>query len=153
MAKFHIYLNFDGNCAEAFDFYAKVFRVPNLGTHRYGDMLDGSEDVPETTKNLVLHTALQLNEHTQLMGSDIVEALGSDPLKKGNQTYAMIDTESAAEATRLFDELSINAKNIEMNLESTFFAELYASFQDQFGISWMIHFEGNANFGGSPDQH
>lgn len=147
MTKFHIYLNFDGNCAEAFRFYANVFRTPNLGTHLYGEMLDESTDAPKATKDLVLHTALQLNEHTLLMGSDIVEALGSDPLRKGNQTYAMIDTESAAEATRLFEELSVKAQNIEMDLGPTFFAELYASFQDQFGISWMIHFEGNAKFG------
>ncbi len=148
MTKFHIYLNFDGNCDEAFRFYEKVFRRPNLGTHRYGDMPDDTGNTPESLKKLVLHTALQLNEHTLLMGSDIIEAFGSDPLRNGNQTYAMIDTDSPEEAKRIFQELSVNAQNIEMDLEPTFFAELYASFQDQFGISWMVHYEGNAKFGG-----
>ena len=32
---------------------------------------------------------------------------------------------------------------MEIPLGEQFFAELFASFIDQFGIPWMIHFEGN----------
>lgn len=145
MARIHIYLNFDGNCEEAFSFYEKVFNAPNLGIHRYGDMPSENEELLPPIKNLVLNTALQINEHTMLMGSDIVEMFGSQPLKKGNQTYAMIDTDTADEARRIYADLSKNSPMIEMPLERTFFAELYASFQDQFGIWWMIHFEGDVS--------
>jgi len=38
MAKLHAYLNFDGNCEEAFNFYEKVFNTKNPGFMRYGDI-------------------------------------------------------------------------------------------------------------------
>ena len=81
-----------------------------------------------------------------LMGSDVVEGFGHK-LTNGNSIYIMLDVASADEAKDLFDSLSAGAKLIEMPLEETFFAELYSSFQDQFGINWMIHFEGNKKMG------
>jgi len=33
MAKLHAYLNFDGNCEEAFTFYEKVFQTKKSGIH------------------------------------------------------------------------------------------------------------------------
>lgn len=147
MARIHIYLNFDGNCEEAFRFYEKVFQSPNLGIFRYGDMPsdNDSEELPASIKDKVLHTALQINEHSMLMGSDIAEMFGSHPLKKGNQTYAMVEPDTIEDTQRIYNELSAEALEIEMPLERTFFAELYASLQDQFGIWWMIHYEGNAS--------
>ena len=55
----------------------------------------------------------------------------------------MLDVDNPAEAHQLYDRLSVNAKSLEMPLAEQFFAELYASFIDQFGTPWMIHFEGN----------
>ncbi|RAV29069.1 VOC family protein [Sinomicrobium soli] len=149
MAKIHAYLNFDGNCEEAFRFYEKVFHTQNLGTHRYCDMPggDGAPEIPDEIKDRVLHTAIRINESTMLMGSDIVEGMVGLPVHEGNQTYIMLDTESAGEAESLYKALADGAKNIEMKLEPTFFAELYASFQDRFGIWWMIHYEGNVKMG------
>ncbi|HUH25759.1 MAG TPA: VOC family protein [Flavobacterium sp.] len=143
MAKIHAYLNFNGNCEEAFKFYEKVFKSPNIGTHRFGDMpADPNFEIPEADKNKVMHTALMINESTMLMGSDCLESFGHKATS-GNMTYVMLDTDTAEEAKELYAALSENAQNIEMALSEQFWAELYASFQDQFGICWMVHFEGN----------
>jgi len=144
MAKIHAYLNFDGNCKEAFQFYEQVFNTSNLGTYLYDDMpADPSHPpLPADANGKVMHTAIKINEDTMIMGSDIVEGFGHR-LTTGNSTYIMLDTATAEEAQAIHQLLSADAKLIEMNLEETFFAELYSSFQDKFGIYWMIHFEGN----------
>lgn len=146
MAKIHAYLNFNGTCEEAFIFYGKVFNTENTGMHRFGDMPENPEfPLPDDVKPKIMHTSIKINENTMLMGSDCIENFGHK-LTLGNSTYVMLDVDTAQEAKQLFDALSVNAMNLEMPLGEQFFAELYASFQDQFGIWWMIHFEGNKKF-------
>ena len=144
MAKIHAYLNFNGNCKEAFDFYKNVFKTDLVGTYTYDGMPEdpNSPPLPEDAKGKIMHTALNINDTTMLMGADVIETF-SPKATSGNATYIMLDTESADEAKELFQALSVNAKIMEMELGETFFAEQFASFQDQFGIYWMIHFEGN----------
>ncbi|WCM43259.1 VOC family protein [Flavobacterium sp. CBA20B-1] len=143
MARIHAYLNFNGNCEQAFSFYEKVFKTPNIGINRFGDMPENPEfPINDEDKQKIMHTAIMLNENTMIMGSDCLESFGHQ-LKHGNSTYVMLDTDTAQEAKDLYASLSENAMNIEMELSEQFWAELYASFQDQFGIWWMIHFEGN----------
>lgn len=142
MAKIHAYLNFNGDCEKAFTFYETVFETKNIGMHYFGD-LPTNEQMPlsEESKKRVMHTALMINESTMLMGSDFVKEYGQEGIA-GNNLYIMLDVDSAEEAKRLYDRLAVNAKRIDMPLGEQFWAELYASFQDQFGICWMIHYEG-----------
>lgn len=144
MAKVHAYLNFNGNCSDAFDFYETVFQTKNNGTYRFGGM-PPEPGVPELSpedQNKIMHISLDINENTKLMGSDCLEQFGQKAVA-GNNNYIMLDTATAAEAKELFDRLSVNAQNMEMELGPQFYAEEFASFVDQFGIPWMIHFEGN----------
>lgn len=143
MAKIHAYLNFNGTCEQAFLFYEKVFKTQHLGMHRFGDMPDNPEfPIKNEDKQKIMHTAIMVNNTTMLMGSDLLEDFGVK-LTNGNSTYVMLDTDTAQEAHDLYNALTENALTIEMPLGEQFWAELYASFQDQFGICWMIHFEGN----------
>lgn len=143
MAKMHAYLNFNGTCEEAFTFYEKVFNTKNMGMHRFGDIpADPNYPMKEEDKNKIMNTAIMINDTTMILGSDCIENFGHQ-LTNGNSTYIMLDTDTAEEAKNLYAALSEGAKKIEMELGEQFWAELYASFQDQFGIWWMIHFEGN----------
>lgn len=144
MATLNVYLNFNGTCNQAFDFYQKVFKTQRTGTQFYDDIPadPNHPPMPEDAKGKVMHTSLPLGDGTFLMGSDVVEGFGHQ-FSQGNSTYIMLDTNSKAEAEELYRQLSENSPAIEMDLEETFFAESYASFQDQFGIWWMVHFEGS----------
>lgn len=147
MAKIHAYLNFNGTCEQAFMFYEKVFNTQNIGTYRFGDMpADPDYPMNEEDKKKIMHTAIMINESTMLMGSDCVENFGHK-VTNGNSTYIMLDTQTAEEAKALYAALTKNAMKMEMELGEQFWAELYASFQDQFGIFWMIHYEGNKRMG------
>lgn len=148
MALLHAYLNFNGNCEEAFDFYKTVFNTPLIGVHRFGDMpADPEHPIAEADKDKIMHTALNINNSVMLMGSDCLESFGQK-VTFGTGSYLMLDAQSATEATELYNKLSVGAQNIEMPLGEQFFAELFASFQDKFGIAWMIHFEGNKKMKG-----
>lgn len=144
MAKIHVYLNFNGNCEEAFQFYGTVFKASNTEIHRYGDIPSEPNMPPlsESDKNKVLHISIPINDHVMLMGADVIEGFGGK-LTHGNSTYVMLDVASIEEAQTFFDALSRDAQQLEMDLEETFFAERFASLQDKYGIYWMIHFEGN----------
>lgn len=146
MARVHSYLNFNGNCEEAFNFYKEVFNTEFKGLFRFGDMPeDPNFSVAEEDKNKIMHVGMSINEHVLLMGSDCLESLGQK-VTSGTSTYIMIDVDTAEEAQTVYDKLSVNAQNMEMPLGETFFAELFSSFIDQFGIAWMVHFEGNKKF-------
>jgi PhnB protein len=147
MTRMHAYLNFNGNCEEAFKFYESVFNQPNLGIYRFNDMPadPNMPPMPEADKNKIMHIALKINEHSMLMGSDCLESFGQKAVP-GTNTYIMLDTENADDAQTLYSKLSNGAQNIEMPLGEQPWAELYASFTDQFGIAWMIHFEGNKKY-------
>ena len=146
MTKVHSYLNFNGNCEEAFNFYKDVFKKEITGIYRFGDMPeDPNYPIADGDKNKVMHTSLALNEYQMLMGSDCFESFGQKATT-GTSTYIMLDVDSTEEAHKLYNALTENAQNMEMPLGDTFFAELFSSFVDQFGIAWMIHFEGNRKF-------
>lgn len=142
MAKMHAYLNFNGNCAEAFEFYAQVFGTKSMGTYLYGDIPMENAPIPEGAKGKVMHTALLLNQNQMIMGSDVVADYGHT-YQEGNNAYIMIDTDTAEEAKNMYDKFYQKAKKIEAELGEQPWAELYACFTDQFGINWMIHYEGN----------
>lgn len=147
MAKVHPYLNFNGNCEEAFNFYQTVFETPSLGVYRFSDMPeDPSFSMPEADKNKVMHTAIKINDDIMLMGSDCVESFGQKA-SFGTGNYIMLDVASPEEAQKLHERLSVDAQKMEMELGETFFAELFSSFIDRFGIPWMVHYEGNKKMG------
>lgn len=143
MAKTHSYLNFNGNCEEAFNFYKNVFKTEFIWTSYFKDMPeDPHAPIAAEDMNKIMHISLALNANQMLMGSDCLESFGQKATS-GTNSYIMLDTETAQEAKELFDALSVNAQNMEMPLSEQFFAEQFASFIDQFGIAWMVHYEGN----------
>jgi PhnB protein len=66
--QFNVHLNFQGNCAEAFEFYETVFGVQNAFTMKYGDAPAGSP-VPPDWKDKIMHTSIPLGAGL-LMGCD-----------------------------------------------------------------------------------
>lgn len=143
MARLHAYLNFQGNCEQAFQFYTEVFNAKTLNITRFGDIpADPNYPVAEEDKNKIMNTTIMINEDTMLLGSDCLESF-NQKVNFGNSTYVMLDTASADEAKDLYAKLAVDSKLMEMELGETFWAEQFASFQDKFGIFWMINFEGS----------
>lgn len=139
MAKLNPYLNFDGNAEEAFNFYKSVFGGEfKGGINRMSDA-PGTENLSAEEKNRVMHIALPIAGGDMLMASDIIPSMGHK-LVKGNNNYISLFPESREEADRLFNGLSAGG-NIEMPLDDMFWGAYYGSFEDKFGVHWMINYE------------
>jgi PhnB protein len=124
------YLNFNGTCREAFEFYQKVFggEIKAMITHE--DV--GIPGLDEQTKSLILHARLDLENHS-LMASDVSQEPNATPVP----VQVSIHLESVEESERIYHELSQDG-NIMMPMEKQDWAERFAFFSDRFGIPWMI---------------
>ena len=139
MAKLNPYLNFDGNAEEAFNFYKSVFGGEfEGGISRMSDA-PGTENLSDEEKNRVMHISLPIGGGNTLMASDIIPSMGHK-LIKGNNNYIALSPESKEQADLLFNGLSAGG-SIEMPLEDMFWGAYYGSFEDKFGVHWMINYE------------
>ena len=143
MATVNTYLNFNGNCEEAFNFYKSVFGGEFTYIGRFSEMPEGEGySVPETDKNKIMHIGLPIGD-TVLMGSDN----GGDwaaTFVQGNNFSVSINPESKEEADKLFAGLSTGG-NITMVLADTFWGAYFGMLTDKFGINWMINFDTEQN--------
>jgi PhnB protein len=135
MIKLNPYLNFDGNCEEAFNHYKKVFGGEFSYFSRMSDM--ENEEFPEEDKNLIMHVSLPIGNDI-LMGSDVATDI-KPMFKQGNNNYISLTPTSREEADRLFNELSAGGE-VEMPMEEMFWGDYFGSFRDKFGIYWMINY-------------
>src|SRR5690554_4978339 len=97
MIKLNPYLNFDGNCEEAFNHYKKVFGGEFSYFSRMSDV--ENEEFPEEDKNLIMHVSLPIGNDL-LMGSDVSTDM-KPMFKQGNNNYISLSPTSREEADRL----------------------------------------------------
>lgn len=135
MTKLNPYLNFDGTCEEAFNFYKTVFGGEFTYFSKMGE-IEGME-ASEDDKNLIMHVSLPIGKDV-LMGSDAPTNMKSQ-FKSGNNNYICISPDSKEEADRLFKELSVDGE-IEMPMEEMFWGDYFGSFKDKYGVCWMINY-------------
>lgn len=124
------YLDFDGQCREAFDFYARVFNGKVTMRMTYGES-PMAKDMPPESHGHVMHSQLESGSAV-LMGAD---APPHGPPAKGCVNVA-VDT--PAEAERIYGLLSEGA-SVQMPLQETFWAQRFAMLTDRYGKGWMIN--------------
>ena len=138
MAASNIYLNFNGNCEEAFNFYKSVFGGEFTYIGRFGDIPPSEKyKAPELDKNLIMHVGLSIGP-TVIMGSDCGSEW-SPKFKAGNNFSVAITADSREEADTLFAALS-NGGQISMPMETMFWGDYFGMLTDKFGINWMVSF-------------
>jgi PhnB protein len=129
-----LFINFDGNCREAVDFYAKVFKstVNNLMTYGQAPP-DPNYVVPEADKNRIMYAGVPIG-NIVVMFSDVPS---SSEFVKGNNISPTVSTENKDEVARIFDALKEGGE-VYMELQTTFFSELFGMVKDKFGVIWQI---------------
>lgn len=141
MAKVSIYLNFQGQTEEAFNFYKKVFGTEFSAPIMRMKDIPASPDmppIPENEQDMVMHVALPIINGTEIMGTDMLESMGHK-LQVGNNTTISLEPESREETERLFKELSVGATDI-APLMDQFWGALWGCFLDRYGVRWMFNF-------------
>ncbi|WP_010135257.1 VOC family protein [Ochrovirga pacifica] len=139
MKTINTYLNFNGNCEEAFDFYKSVFGGEFSYVGRFSEMPEeDGHTIADTDKNKIMHIGLPIG-NTVLMGSDIGQDWANN-YRQGNNFSISINTDSKEEADRLFAYLSKDGQ-VTMPMQETFWGAYFGMLTDYFGIQWMLNFE------------
>jgi len=129
--KLYTYLNFGGNCQQAFRFYEEHLggKITMMMTH--GQHPDPA-NVPPDWKDTILHARMTIGE-TELMASDVPP----DRFQPMRSAYLSLLLDSSDEAERIYGLLSTGGE-IFMPMQETFFAFRFAMLRDKFGTSWML---------------
>ncbi|HEX3893195.1 MAG TPA: VOC family protein [Terracidiphilus sp.] len=129
--KMNTYLNYGGNCAEAFRFYEKHLGGKIGMMMTYGQSPDQTNVKPEHA-HFALHASITIGT-TVLMASD-VDPQRFQPMRS---VYLSLSVDTDAEAERIYNLLA-DGGQVYMPMAETFFATRFGQLRDQFGTSWMI---------------
>jgi PhnB protein len=145
MALVNVYLNFNGNCEEAFLFYKSVLGGEFAYLGRFKDMppQEGMPAMSAEMGNKIMHVSLPVSKETMLMGSD-TGGEWAPSFVQGNNFSISINAETKEEADRLFYGLSNDGK-VTMPLDNTFWGDYFGMWTDKFGVNWMVSFNTNQN--------
>ena len=143
MTTVNVYLTFNGNCEEAFNFYKSVFGGEFAWLGRFKDMppQDG-KTVPASEAEKIMHVSLPVSKETILMGSDNSSGM-EVPLVAGNNFSISITSDSKQSADNFFSKLSAGG-SVMMPMTDTFWGSYFGMFTDRFGINWMVSYDAKA---------
>lgn len=127
------YLNFNGNCEEALNFYKEAFdgEITQLG--RYGESPMKS---PEEIKDKIIHGRLQFGD-VLIMASD---AMNKNGVNNGDNISLSIECDTNDQLEKVFTKMSEGGK-ITMPLQEQFWGAKFGMLTDKFGFHWMFNCE------------
>src|SRR5688500_1055718 len=134
------YLQFDGRCEEALDFYKKAIGAQVDFLMRFGDSPEPCppEEMPTSVADKVMHSSFRVGG---------TRVMASDGYCKGAPKFdgfsLALQAKDKAEAQSLFDALRDGGK-VDMPLGATFVSPAFGVLTDRFGVSWMIVVEQKA---------
>lgn len=130
--KLNIYLNFDGRCKEAFEFYQQCLggTIEAMTTHAETPM---GENVSDDWRDRIMHARLVVGDQV-LMGAD----MPPDNHEQHGGFSVSLQVEDPEEAERIFHALAEHG-TIEMPINETFWAERFGMLVDRFGVPWMVN--------------
>jgi len=123
-----IYLNYRGNCEQAFRYYEEQLggRITGIIRHRE----QPNPNIPADWQEKVLHARMEIGS-TTVMGADIPSA------ESMRSAYLTLSLDNEKEAERVYGLLASGGE-IFMKMEKTPFANRFAMLRDKFGTSWML---------------
>jgi len=132
--KIELFLNFDGNCREAADFYADVFNssVNNLMTYDEAPP-DPNHPRSEADRDRVMYAGIPAGDMV-IMVMDVPSGV---PWSSGNQISPTISADDTEEVRRLFNSLAAGG-TVMQPLQQVFFSDLYGMVLDKYGIVWQV---------------
>lgn len=128
------YLNFDGTCREAFEFYARAFKAKIGHMQSFADS-PMSGDVPPEFGHRIMHARIDVGDNQMLMGSDTAPGM---PFNGVHGFAVSVTLTDPAEADRIFNAL-VEGGKVTMPIAETFWAKRFGMCVDRFGIPWIIN--------------
>lgn len=124
------YITFDGNCAEAMDFYAAALggSVSMMTFRDSGIDSDG-----------IMHASVDTPAGLHVFASDTAEGMG--PYQPGNNVQISISGDEDSTLRGYWDALSDSA-HVVVPLERQMWGDVYGQLVDKYGIAWHINIAG-----------
>jgi PhnB protein len=128
------YLNFDGRCEEAIQFYKTAVGAEVTMLMRFKDSPEKPAVgmCPPGSENKIMHASLQIGD-SRVMASDC-HGQGKPEFKGISLS---ITAANDAQADRLFAALA-DGGTVNQPLIKTFFSSRFGVATDRFGVTWMI---------------
>ncbi len=125
------HMAFNGNCREAFKFYAETLGGKVIAEMTYGQS-PAAGQMPKDKQDYILHAQLEVGPNL-LMGADAPP----DHYHPAAGVMLMWAVDELAKAKKIFDTLAGGGK-VTTPWSPTFFAEGFGMCTDRFGIQWMV---------------
>jgi PhnB protein len=130
--KISVHLSFNGDCAEAFAEYARLFNGTILFQMKYRDSPMAS-DAPDGWGDKLYHATMTIGSLT-LMGGD------HQKYYQPRGFMVVVNPSTPEEAHRIFDALA-DGGEIQMSMQETFWSPAFGVVTDRFGVPWSINYE------------
>jgi PhnB protein len=125
------YLNFNGDCEEAFAFYAAALGGTIALKRTYADM--PMPDAPAGWDAKILHITMTAGSFA-IQGSDVTPERYEVP--RGFSLSITLD--DVARAETIFEALSTGG-TVDMAMQETFWSSRFGMLVDRFAVPWMIN--------------
>lgn len=128
------YLNFNGDCEEALNKYAKIFNGKVTIRERYDNP---NMKAPKEYHDKVLHASVQFDGIT-ILASDVMPG---KQLNRGSSDISLsLTVSNPDEGKRIFEQLAEEGK-VHVPFNKQFWGAWHGNLIDEFGIKWMINCE------------
>jgi len=128
------YLSFDGNCAEAMDFYADVFGGTIERTMTFGQSpMAGS--FPQEFNDKIMNAQLKLPGGCLMYGGDVPPGMNHSPM---SGLMLAINFPDIAEGEKVFNRLA-EGGSVTMPYADTFWADKFGMVTDRYGVHWGVN--------------
>ncbi len=130
-----VFINFNGNCRKAVEFYAEVFGLCMPTCMTFGEA-PGMQATDEE-KDLVLYAELPI------MGSNMMfsDCSPKRDFNAGNNISVTISSKDMNEVQTLFNKMKMGGE-VEMALQETFWSKCFGTLVDKFGVHWQFSHDG-----------
>lgn len=139
----NVFVNFNGNCRDAVEFYAEVFdnQQPQIMSFKDAPQNPDHPPLPEEAQNLVMFSSLKIS------GSDIMfsDTFPGMPFNVGNNISLTVVDEDVEKLKTYFNKIKIGGA-VEMDLQETFWSKCYGMVIDKFGIPWQFSHAGKERY-------
>jgi PhnB protein len=133
MAQLSPYLNFNGNCREAMNFY-KDCLGGEVVFQTVGESPEMAAQMPSEMKDSILHSTLICGDIT-IMASD----LNREKPLEGNTVHLCINCNNEKELNVFFEKLSSQGEIIDPLADMPWGAR-YGALTDKYGKHWILNF-------------
>ena len=125
------HLDFNGQCEEAFHFYAEHLGA-QIGTLLRGRDLPGAT-VAGSDGERVVHANLRI-DGVELAGADVAP----DRYERPSGCYVLLGIDSEEKVRAYFDALAAGGEVV-LAPQATFWSSCYAIVVDRFGVPWKLN--------------